>query len=318
MILSKNHFIRTNLGSAYLGDSNTLLKDIPSNSVNLIMTSPPFALQRKKEYGNVSPEEYVNWFVSSFYYDFHRILKEDGSLVIDIGGSWIKGSPTRSLYHYELLINLCKKQYFKGKGYQFYFAQDFFWYNPSKLPTPAEWVAVRRIRVKDAVNTIWWLSKSEFPKASNKNVLKPYSDSMKNLIKNGYKAKLRPSGHNISTKFQKNNNGAIPPNFIELSNTESNSYYLRMCKENNIKPHPARFPMALPDFFINFLTDENDIVLDPFAGSCVTGEAAELNNRRWICIEVIKDYLIGARFRFNRENLKMKKKLKEETIDLFI
>ena len=121
--------------------------------------------------------------------------------MIDIGGSWLKGTPIRSLYHYELLIALCKKYKFKDENYQFYLAQDFFWYNPSKLPTPAEWVTVRRIRVKDAVNTIWWLSKTEFPKATNRNILKPYSDSMKSLLKNGYKAKNRPSGHNISTKF---------------------------------------------------------------------------------------------------------------------
>ena len=298
-------YFKTGLGSVFLGDSVKLLKSIPDKSV---MTSPPFALQRKKEYGNVAPEEYVNWFISSFYNDFYRILQDDGSLVIDIGGSWLKGSPIKSLYHYELLIELCKKQQLNGKESQFYLAQDFFWYNPSKLPTPAEWVTVRRIRVKDAVNTIWWLSKTEFPKATNRNVLKPYSDSMKILLKNGYKAKTRPSGHQISTKFQKDNNGAIPPNILILPNTESNSYYLRRCKQEDIKPHPARFPLALPDFFINFLTDEGDLVLDPFAGSCVTGEAAEFNNRRWACIELLENYLVGAKFRFEDKVHKQEEK----------
>jgi site-specific DNA-methyltransferase (cytosine-N4-specific) len=309
-------FIKTKYGSAYLGDSNELLKNIDDESVDLIMTSPPFALQRKKEYGNVSPDEYVNWFVASFYFEFYRILKPNGSLVIDIGGSWIKGSPVRSLYHYELLLTLCKKQYFNGQVHKLFLAQDFFWYNPSKLPTPAEWVTVRRIRVKDAVNTIWWLSKSEFPKASNKKILKPYSASMKSLLKNGYKSKLRPSGHNISNKFQKDNEGAIPPNLITISNTESNSYYLRQCRENNIKPHPARFPLALPDLFINFLTDEGDLIVDPFAGSCVTGEAAEINKRNWLCFELSKDYLEGAKYRFDKENLKAKQNYKE-TLELF-
>ncbi|MBN2093119.1 site-specific DNA-methyltransferase [candidate division KSB1 bacterium] len=314
IITGHNPCFETKFGSAFLGDSVKLLKKIPDKSVNLILTSPPFALQRKKEYGNVPPEEYVEWFISSFYSDFYRILKDDGSLVIDIGGSWLKGSPVRSLYHYELLIALCKTYNSGTETHQFYLAQDFFWYNPSKLPTPAEWVTVRRIRVKDAVNTIWWLSKTEFPKATNKKVLKPYSDSMKSLLKNGYKAKTRPSGHNISTKFQKDNDGAIPPNILILPNTESNSYYLRRCKEEDLKPHPARFPLALPEFFINFLTDEGDLILDPFAGSCVTGEAAELNRRKWICIELSDDYLTGAKFRFETRVKRPEKNYNEEQL----
>lgn len=290
-------FFSTNLGAAYLGDSHELLKAIPDESINLIVTSPPFALQRKKEYGNVPPEEYVDWFLS-FADDFYRVLKEDGSFVIDIGGSWLKGKPLRSLYHYELLIKLCEK---------FFLAQEFFWFNPSKLPTPAEWVTVRRVRVKDAVNTVWWLSKSENPKADNRSVLRPYSESMLQLLKNGYNPKLRPSGHDISAKFRKDNKGAIPPNLLVHANTESNSYYLRRCREVGIKPHPARFPADLPKFFIKFLTKKNDLVLDPFAGSCVAGEVAEKLGRKWICFEIVKEYLVGAKFRFEDEKDKPQK-----------
>lgn len=281
----------TEYGEAYLGDSTELLKDVPDKRVNLIMTSPPFGLVRKKEYGNVDAENYVEWFVTSFADEFKRILTDDGSLVIDIGGSWNKGEPTRSLYHFELLTSLCK-----GAGFKL--CQEFYHYNPARLPTPAEWVTVRRIRVKDAVNMVWWLSKTAFPKATNRNVLKPYSDSMKDLLENGYTPKLRPSGHDISDKFSINNQGAIPPNVIQLSNTESNSYYLTRCKEKGIKPHPARFPVGLPEFFIKMLTDENDLVLDPFAGSNVTGEAAEKLRRRWLAFEIAEEYLEGSKFRF--------------------
>lgn len=284
-------YYETTLGKAYLDDSLNILSKLPEKSINLIMTSPPFALIKKKEYGNVSSEEYLDWF-EPFAEEIYRVLTDDGSLVIDIGGSWIKGQPTRSLYHFEFLLMLVKK-------FNFYLAQEFYWYNPSKLPTPAEWVTIRRIRVKDAVNTIWWLSKNPFPKANNRNILKEYSDAMKHLIEKGYTPKLRPSGHNISDKFQKDNKGAIPPNLIELANTESNSSYLKLCKENEIKPHPARYPVALPEHFIRFLTDENDIVLDPFGGSNATGEAAEKNNRKWISIELEEEYLKGSKFRFN-------------------
>jgi DNA modification methylase len=109
---------------------------------------------------------------------------------------------------------------------------------------------------------------------------------------------VRPSGHDISDKFQRDNGGAIPPNLFEFANTESNSHYLRRCKEAGIKPHPARFPQALPEFFIKFLTDPQDIVLDPFAGSNVSGFAAEKLNRQWISIELSPDYVVGSKFRF--------------------
>ncbi len=137
------------------------------------------------------------------------------------------------------------------------------------------------------------------PKADNRKVLKPYSQSMKQLLKKGYKAKLRPSGHDISDKFQKDNQGAIPPNLLEIANTESNSAYMRRCKTAGIKPHPARFPQGFAEFFVKFLTDEGDLVLDPFAGSNTTGFVAENLQRRWISFEINEDYVTGSLYRFS-------------------
>ena len=284
-------FFETAIGKIFTGDASRVMQEmITPKSVDLIMTSPPFGLVRKKAYGNEDADDYVAWF-RKFAEGFQKILKPHGSLVIDIGGAWKKGQPTRSLYHFELLISLCRE-------FGFHLAQEFYWWNPSKLPTPAEWVNVRRIRVKDAVNCIWWLSPTPFPKASNKRVLQPYSDSMKKLLKDGYKAKLRPSGHDISTKFKKNNRGAIPPNLIALANTESNSKYQRFCRENNLPEHPARFPEGIPAYFIRMLTDKNDLVFDPFAGSCMTGSVAEKMNRQWMCCEIDSQYVKGALGRF--------------------
>lgn len=280
----------THLGKIVNGDSRDVLEGYGDGSVNLIMTSPPFGLVRKKDYGNVEANQYVNWF-KSFATNFHRILKDDGSLVIDIGGAWNKGYPTRNLYHFKLLIMLCEEA-------GFHLAQDFYWWNPSKLPTPAEWVTVRRVRVKDAINTVWWLSKTPWPKASNRRVLQPYSQSMEHLLANGYRAKKRPSGHDISEKFNIDNGAAIPPNLIAIPNTESNSFYLRYCEEKGFKPHPARYPADLPEYFIRMLTDPDDLVVDPFAGSCVTGEVCERTNRRWLCIEIGEDYCESALGRF--------------------
>ncbi len=286
-------FFATKRGKMYCGDALELLPQrVASESVHLIMTSPPFGLVRKKDYGNVDAEDYVKWF-KPFGEEFKRVLRPDGSLVIDIGGAWVPGQPTRSLYHFKLLIMLCDEL-------GFHLAQEFYWWSPSKLPTPAEWVTVRRIRVKDAVNCVWWLSPTPWPRASNRRVLQPYSKSMKELLKNGYRAKKRPSGHDISRKFATDNRAAIPPNLLAAPNTESNSRYLRYCKEHGIKPHPARFPAAIPEFFVRMLTDPNDLILDPFAGSCVTGEVCQRLRRKWVCIDLIEDYLKGAKGRFGR------------------
>ena len=283
-------YYKTNLGQAILGDSLSYLRKIESESVNLILTSPPFALTRAKEYGNKVEDDYINWFLEYGKESF-RILQNDGSFVIDLGGAYLPGNPTRSLYQFELLIRLCKEIGFN-------LAQEFYHYNPSRLPTPAEWVTIRRVRVKDSVNVVWWLSKTKNPKADNRKILKPYSESMKGLLKNGYKAQLRPSGHDISEKFANDNGGAIPANLLELANTESNSYYLRRCKEDGVKAHPARFPKGFSDFFVKFLTDENDLVVDPFSGSNTTGYSAECLKRRWVSIELNEAYMEASKYRF--------------------
>jgi site-specific DNA-methyltransferase (cytosine-N4-specific) len=315
-IIGEIPYFSTKLGSAYLGDSLKLLPKIPSESIDLICTSPPFALLRQKAYGNVHADEYVEWFMQ-FAPEFARVLKPKGSLIVDIGGTWVKGFPIRSLYHYELVLKLCKPITEGGGG--FYLAQELYWYNPAKLPTPAEWVTVRRERVKDAVNTVWWLSLDPHPKANNRGVLKPYSESQIKLMEQGYKPKKRPSEHDISDKFDRDNNGAIPPNIIadELedegiigepvhvpvnviaaSNTSSNDQYLRLCRENGVQPHPARFPRALPEFAIGLCTDVGDVVLDPFAGSNMTGFVAEAMGRKWIALDQNEEYLRGSTFRF--------------------
>lgn len=275
-------------GAMFQADAMTLLRSLPSSSVDLVMTSPPFALTRKKEYGNQPLERYLEWFMP-FCTEIHRVLKDSGSFVLDIGGAWVPGVPVRSVYHFELAVRLART---------FYLAQEFYWYNPARLPTPAEWVTVRRMRVKDAVNMVWWFSKTEWPKADNRRVLQPYSESMKGLIKNGYKAMKRPSGHDISTKFQRDNGGAIPPNLIQIANTESNSAYLRKCKERGVKPHPARYPEQLVRFFVEFLTDKKDLVVDPFAGSNVTGAVSDQLGRRWVAGEIEPKYIKGSTVRF--------------------
>jgi site-specific DNA-methyltransferase (cytosine-N4-specific) len=283
----------TEKGHAYVGDALDLLRDLPDNSVDLVMTSPPFALQRQKRYGNVEETEYVAWLIP-FGKEVFRVLKDTGSFVLDLGGTYRSKMPSRSLYNFRVLLAFCDT-------IGFHLAEDFYWFNPAKLPSPIEWVNKKKIRAKDSVNTIWWFGKTAFPKADVRNVLAPYSERMKKLIEapeNFYKPKKRPSGHDIGSAFGKDNGGAIPSNLLEIPNTESTSNYLRMCTEFGIQRHPARFPSALPSFFIKMLTERDDIVLDIFGGSNTTGAAAELLSRKWLTFEIEYGYLRSSVFRF--------------------
>lgn len=287
-------------GTQYNGDSLEFLSSLEDDSVDLVMTSPPFALLRKKEYGNEDQPEYIEWLTQFAKLVFDK-LKPTGSFVLDLGGAYKKGLPVRSLYNFRVPIKFCDEV-------GFHLAEDFYWFNPSKLPSPIEWVNKRKIRVKDAVNNIWWFSKTPFPKADVTKVLAPYSGRMKKLLENPegyYKPAERPSGHNIGSNF-KDNGGAIPPNLLQIPNSESNSTYLANCKKVGLKSHPARFPPKLPEFFIKYLTDKNDLVIDIFGGSNTTGFVAEQLKRKWISIDLDASYSAMSAFRFLPKSLSEK------------
>ena len=241
----------TGNGQAWLGDAVEALRDVcEADSVDLIVTSPPFALLNQKDYGNQSQDDYVRWF-QPFADEFWRVLKPTGSLVIDLGGTWEPGRPVKSLYAFELLISLCRRP-----NRKFHLAQDFYWYNPARLPTPAAWVTVRSLRAKDSINYLWWLSKTPEPKADNSRVTREYTQGMKRLIETGtYNRGRRPSGHVVREGFTRDRGGAIPPNLLCISNTGNDNAYVEACKESGRKAHPARFAPDVPRFFIEMLTD---------------------------------------------------------------
>lgn len=267
---------RTGQGTQMVGNSLNLLEGIESESVDLIVTSPPFALVLEKEYGNESQTDYVDW-LALFGKAAHRVLKDTGSLVIDLGGTYQPGIPARSLYNFEVVVHFCDRL-----GY--HLAQDFYWHNPAKLPTPIEWVNVRKIRVKDTVNTIWWLSRSPHPK----------SDTRRVHLGTAERLTVMAAAETTSDE----EHWSIPHNLLQIANTESNSTYLRRCRELGRKPHPARFPKAVPAFFIRLLTEPGDLVVDIFSGSNTTGEAAEELDRHWISMELDAEYAATSVLRF--------------------
>jgi site-specific DNA-methyltransferase (cytosine-N4-specific) len=262
-------------------------------SVQMIFTSPPFPLNRKKKYGNRQGEEFISW-LSGFAELFRRFLKKDGSIVIEMGNSWEPGEPIMSTLALKSLLA------FLDAG-DLRLCQQFIAYNPARLPSPAQWVNVERIRVKDSFTHIWWMAPNSRPKANNRGVLNNYSKAMNRLLETGkYNAGGRPSEHHIGeTSFSKNNGGAIPSNVLTVANTSSSDPYLNFCRDFGIGVHPARMPAKIPEFFINFLTSKRNLVLDPFAGSNTTGEAAEKLKRRWISIEANNQYVQSSIGRFS-------------------
>jgi len=260
--------------------------------IGLIFTSPPFPLNRKKKYGNLQGVEYIEW-IKSLAKPLGELLAKDGSIVIEVGNSWEPGIPAMSTLALKSLLA------FQEEG-GLYLCQQFIWNNTAKLPSPAQWVNVERNRVKDSFTYIWWMSKTPFPKADNRKVLVEYSASMKKLLKSGkYNHGTRPSEHSIgATSFLTDNQGAIPSSVISSANTQSNTNYQQYCKENQLEPHPARMPENIVEFFVKFLTDEGDMVLDPFGGSNTSGAVAEKLNRNWISVEPNLDYICGSVGRF--------------------
>lgn len=306
----------TGLGSYYIGDCVELLRsqefDRLRGQVQLILTSPPFPLNKKKSYGNLQKDDYRTWF-RSLATLFSGMLTEDGSIVIEMGNAWEDGRPVQSLLHLRTLLD-----FVEDSDADLRLCQQFIAYNPSRLPSPASWVTIQRTRVTDSYTNIWWMAKSDNPKADNRKVLRPYSKGMRALLeKQAYNAGQRPSGHKISdASFLNDNGGSISHNLFELEpldlnrtvrlpnvfgigNTASNDHYSRECRGQDVQPHPARMPVGLAAYFIQFLTDEHDLVLDPFAGSNTTGYAAEKLGRRWISMDITPEYALHSIMRLS-------------------
>ena len=316
IIPQKTPLYTTKHGKFYIGEIENILENKISKNikgkVQLIFTSPPFPLNQKKKYGNRKGEEYRKWFISLAEI-FSDLITDNGSIVIELGNAWEHGRPIQSLLPIDSLLGFVNTP---SAGLRL--CQNFVCYNPARLPSPAPWVTVNRIRTNDSYTNIWWMAKTDYPKADNTKVLRPYSESMKILLrKKKYNHGARPSQHNLSEKgFLKNYGGSIMPNVIEIesindetkrrlpsntlkiANTTSSDYFNKECKKKGFIPHPARMPVELACFFIEFLTDPGDLVLDPFAGSNTTGYCAELLKRKWVGIESDPEYGKQSQIRF--------------------
>jgi site-specific DNA-methyltransferase (cytosine-N4-specific) len=310
---------KTNFGEYHIDKCESKLTELKEQGIKaqLILTSPPFPLNNKKHYGNLSGDEYMRW-LAALAPLFSSVLTNNGSIVVELGNAWEKGRPIQSLLTLKSLMAFVENPEANLK-----LCQEFVCYNPARLPSPAQWVTIHRIRTIDSFTHIWWMSNSDYPKADNSKVLRPYSKSMESLLAKGsYYAGKRPSEHTIGEhSFLISHGGSIvhnvleldqmdekreirfPANALSIANTKSNDYFSLECKKNGIIPHPARMPVELASFFIIFLTDEGDLVLDPFAGSNTTGYCAENLKRKWIGIDTEVAYGKQSELRFTEPKL---------------
>jgi len=282
----------TEKGAALWASAEDGFGYLEDNSCQLLLTSPPYALVRQKQYGNLDPNQWLNWFMR-IAEKWPDKLTRDGSILLNLGDVFEPGRPSISLYQERLLIKLADELGLR-------LCQRFAWLNPAKLPAPAEYVTIRRVRVKNSLEQLYWLSPHDNPYADNRQVLRPYSEAMqRRLAAGGERAAERPSGYAMKAgAFSAENEGSIPDNLIVAANTDSNGSYLRYCREQGLPVHPARFPPALAEFFIKLLSRPGDLVADPFGGSSTTGQVAEKLDRRWFTTDRMLDYVLGAAGRF--------------------
>ena len=288
---------KTEFGIAYEAEIESFIESRQAQDltgqVKLLVTSPPFPLIKPKKYGNRQGEDYLDW-LSRIFESVSSWLRPDGSLVVEIGNSWDAGQPTMSTLPLRSLMSI-------ADSCGLYVCQQFICNNPARLPGPAQWVTVKRYRVKDTYTHVWWFSKDPWIDADNSRVLQPYSPRMKKLLRDQrYNHGVRPSEHTINEEsFLRDNGGAIPSNMLSFANTSDASEYREWCKKRGLRGHPARMPRALPQFFIDYLTDEGDLVVDCFGGSNTLGSVAEQSGRNWVTIEREADYLVGSMGRFS-------------------
>lgn len=286
----------TGLGIAIIADCHQFFSGFKEN-IDLVFTSPPYPLAIQRNYGNVSESEYVDWLCRTIEPVIH-LLHDGASICLNVGNDiFLSKSPARSLYRERLVLALSDR-------FGLHKMDELIWHNPNKAPTPIQWASLQRVQLNSGYEPVYWFTNNpQKVKSNNQAVLMPHTEQHKKLIANGGNQTHRVSGDGSHVKkvgaYQNQTAGKIPRNVLSIPHdARSNKPWFDKLKEMGLPQHGALFPLALAEFFVRFLTKENDLVVDPFSGGFTTSLAAEKLNRRWVGTEQILEYVQGAKLRF--------------------
>jgi site-specific DNA-methyltransferase (adenine-specific) len=256
--------IRTDL---FLGDSKEMLKKLSKNSVDLIVTSPPYADQRKGTYGGIHPDKYVDWFLP-ISKELHRILKPTGTFILNIKEKVVEGE--RSVYVMELILEMRKQGWL--------WTEEFIWHK--KNCYPGKWPN----RFRDSWERLLQFNKDKKFHMYQEEVMVPMGEWAKDRLKNLSDTDKIRDNSKVGSGFGKNISNWLTRDKAYPTNV------LHLATECNNKNHSAAFPEELPKWFIKLFTKENDTVLDPFMGSGTTILVANRMKRHSIGIDIVPEY----------------------------
>jgi site-specific DNA-methyltransferase (adenine-specific) len=251
----------------YLGDCREILKVIPENSIDLIVTSPPYAYNRKSTYGGVPIEGYINWFIP-ISLELKRVLKPTGSFVLNIKERAVNGE--RQTYVIELILEMKKQGWL--------WTEEYIWHK--KNCYPGKWTN----RFRDAWERCLHFTKQKKFRMFQEEVMVPMGKwAEKRLTRLSNTDRIRDVSK-VGSGFGKNVSNWLGKELVYPTNV------LHLATECSNRNHSAAFPLALPSWFIKLFTQEGDVVLDPFIGVGTTALACINLKRKYIGMELKKEY----------------------------
>ncbi|MBK6500786.1 MAG: site-specific DNA-methyltransferase [Saprospiraceae bacterium] len=263
-----------------LGDCKEILKELPTNSVDLIFTSPPYADQRKSTYGGIHPDKYVKWFLP-ISEQLLRVLKPSGTFVLNIKEKVVDGE--RSTYVMELILEMRRQGWF--------WTEEFIWHKKNSYP--GKWPN----RFRDSWERLLQFNKDKKFNMYQEEVMVPTGDWAKTRLKNLSETDKIRDNSKVGSGFGKNIS-----NWLERDKAYPTNV-LHLATECNNKNHSAAFPESLPEWFINLFTKEGDVVLDPFMGSGTTNNVAQRMSRNSIGIEILEEYYSMVKDQLDEKSL---------------
>jgi len=297
-----NHLVAmsTSLGVAIWSKSNNIFASAQySEPIHLALTSPPYPLRSPRAYGNeVGTIKYID-FICEALEPIVKNLFDGGNVALNIGNDIFEsGSPERSIYVERLVIALVDRLGLK-------LMDRIPWSCPNKIPGPIAWASKQRIQLNSGYEHILWFCNNPNKCISNnQRVLRPHTSEHQKFIDSGGQKSLSINGDGAYIKkegaWSNKTSGTIPKNVLTFHNVCSKGRKVsQYAKSLGIPAHSAKMPYSLADFLVRFLSRDGDLIVDPFGGTFTTGEAAERNNRRWICTDMIWEYVRQSFIRFD-------------------